>query len=126
MRINLEMKRRVALAAEIFQPTPTDRPGNCAEAIFKAFEPDEAKRPASDQEYRRLAKGRAPAGLCGAFHAASDILSRQRPELLTDLELIFMNGAGCTSCRTIRRHRHATCRDCVFLAAEFLDTAIPE
>jgi hypothetical protein len=120
------MKRRVALAVEIFQPTPTDRPGNCAEAIFTAFEPDHLHRPSDKQEYRRLAKGRAPGGSCGAFHAGAAILTRLRPDLLSQFESVFKHRTGCTNCRTIRRHRHADCRACVEVAADFLDDAIKE
>ncbi|MFP4115566.1 MAG: hypothetical protein ACOCZB_02410 [Spirochaetota bacterium] len=80
------MSTRTTKALEIFQPYPDAPLGNCAEAIFRAFEPDEAARPPDQRAYRRLAKGKAPGGVCGAYYAGRDVLSRARPELVEDFE----------------------------------------
>ena len=100
--------------------------GNCAEAIFLAFEPDESARPADQKEYRRLAKGRAPGGVCGAYYAGAAILNRARPDQEAAFELAFRAHTGCTGCRTIRKGGTSECRDCVMAAARFLDRVLPE
>ena len=118
------VKNRVAAALGIFQPTPDSRPGNCAQAIFESFEIDREARPADGREYRKLAKGRAPGGVCGAYYAGVAVLQRSRPELIEEFEARFRSRTGCTGCRAIRRARHAECRDCVLATAEFLDQAL--
>jgi len=119
------MSRRVELALEIFQPGPNGKLGNCAEAIFRAFEPDPSERPADERAYRRLAKGRAPEGRCGAYHAGALILARQRPDVLAEFERTFRDHAGCIACRAIKKMRRLRCAACVAAAADYLDQALP-
>ena len=119
------MRQRTRQALHIFQPHPDAPMGNCAEAIFLVFEPDESARPAHMREYRRLARGRAPGGVCGAFYAGADILERVRPELSEEFETVFRTQAGCTGCRSIRKRGKAECRECVLAAASYLDAALP-
>jgi hypothetical protein len=123
-RIGAKMKKRVQAALEIFQPHPEAPLGNCAQAIFESFERDPAARPASEREYRRMMRGRAPGGACGAYHAGETILKRVRPDLVREFEQTFRSRAGCTGCRTIRRAGHAGCHDCVLATAEYLDRVL--
>ena len=116
------MSDRIKNALSIFHPHPQAKPGNCAEAIFESFETDPDSRPRS--EYRRLAKGRAPGGVCGAYHAGAAILERARPDLVREFESRFKSKTGCTGCRAIRRAGQADCRDCVLATAEYLDQAL--
>lgn len=118
------MNGRVQHAIEIFQPTPEDRPGNCAEAIYRTFEPDPEARPVDAKAYRRIAKGAAPGNACGAYHAAVEILERRSPDEIDGFARDFKERTGCTTCRAIRKHRLAECRDCVIAAARFLDRVL--
>ena len=120
------MNQRIKRALRIFQPHPKAPLGNCAEAIFLAFQGEDTAPPADPKEYRRLAKGKAPGGVCGAYYAGAVILESRRPDLGDEFELTFRAAAGCTGCRTIRRDGKAGCRDCVIAAAKYLDKALPE
>lgn len=121
-----DRESRVERAVHSFQPYPDARPGNCAEAILRAFSGEDEAAAAVPTDYRRLAKGRAPGGVCGAFYAARAILERERPELVAGLEAHFREDTGCTTCKTIRRARLAECRECVRTAAEYLERALPQ
>jgi hypothetical protein len=119
------MSPRVNAALGRFQSHPDAPLGNCAEAIFTAFEVDTTAYPSDARSLRRLAKGKAPGGVCGAYYAGAHILERTRPDLVDEFEDRFRSHAGCTSCRTIRRGDKADCRGCVHAAAVFLDEALP-
>lgn len=119
------MRDRVEDAVTHFQPTPDHKRGNCAVAIYTAFDPDHPVLTGDQRALRRLARGRAPGGACGALHAAVEILRRKRPELVQQFVEHFRERAGCARCRAIRRERSIECRECVRAAAEYLDSVMP-
>jgi hypothetical protein len=65
-----------------------------------------------------------PGNACGAYHAAVEILERRLPDEIDGFARDFKERTGCTTCRTIRKHRLAECRECVIAAARFLDRVL--
>jgi len=89
---------------------------NCAEAILAAFgEMDEA-----DKEKLCRAGGRSPDGECGAICAAKSILAKTNLDLVKEMEDEFINLAGSTKCREIRKLRKLSCVGAVEKSAELL------
>lgn len=84
---------------------------NCAQAVLAAFDAPMEKVQAA----KAHGGGRAPAGLCGAFHAAKELLGEAK---FTELKAEFSEAAGGLDCREIRPKGILPCRECVGLAAD--------
>ena len=108
--------------AEISKKFHADKRGNCAMSVAYGFakaggkSEDEAISKA--EQYRNFGGGRAPAGLCGALHAATS-LCPAKAEFIMDF---FKSGAkGFSLCKEIRPQGIIPCNRCVELAGEALD-----
>ena len=84
---------------------------NCAQAVLAAFDVHEDKI----AEAKAHGGGRAPEGLCGAFHAAKALVGE---ECFAGMTAKMAEAAGGLSCQEIRPLGQLSCRDCVGLAAE--------
>jgi hypothetical protein len=67
------------------------------------------------ERFSRFGAGRAPDGECGALFAAKAIL--KEVDAKKEVEREFVEVAGTTRCRDIRRGRRASCEQCVQSAA---------
>ncbi len=100
---------------------PFQRRVNCAVAIGTTFT---KKCPLTEEilnTMKNMGHGKAPGKVCGAYYAAKKIISENRPHLLKNLDQHFINNAGSTVCREIKKNRFS-CEKCVMAAAEFLNT----
>ncbi|MFC1467215.1 hypothetical protein ACFLQY_00780 [Verrucomicrobiota bacterium] len=84
---------------------------NCAQAVLAAFDAPMEQVLAA----KAFGGGRAPEGLCGAFHAAKELVGE---EAFAGMTSEMAEAAGGLSCREIRPLGKLSCRDCVVLAAE--------
>jgi len=83
---------------------------NCAQSVFYAFNASAETLSASE----RLGRGRSEGGLCGALHAALELVASDRRE---SLRRGFAEKAGSERCVEIRKERKLHCVQCVELAA---------
>jgi hypothetical protein len=89
---------------------------NCAQAVLKAFAPSADLDQFCMDRFSHFGSGRAPAGECGALFAAKalfgDSVTKQ------EVEKAFVDTAGSTRCRDIRKGRTISCEQCVQTAAD--------
>ena len=91
---------------------------NCAQAVLKAFQGTYDVTPEMVILNSRFGGGRAEQGICGALYAAESlIVDTERRAMLRER---FRAAAGAIECRSIRRVRKVSCRECVAIAAELL------
>ena len=84
---------------------------NCAQAVLAAFDATHEKIPGA----KAFGGGRAPDGLCGAFHSAKELLGEQKfAEMIEE----FSDAAGALNCREIRPLGKFSCCECVAFAAK--------
>ena len=92
---------------------------NCAQSIYKGFQ--EKHNIAEDviAQARVLGGGRAAGGTCGALYAALQLIKdeKQKEKLIN----YFTSFTQSTKCREIRRNNTASCKECVNIAARFLE-----
>lgn len=97
----------------------TARRGNCAQAVALAWGDKRNIQNGLPEQFTGFGGGRAPGGLCGALHAARELVGPEKKEKLTEQ---FKNqAAGHTACRSIRKNKIMPCTDCVGLAAALLE-----
>ena len=91
---------------------------NCCQAVLKAYSD---KTGATDEQIREHygahGGGRAPGGLCGALHAACELLDEEKFAILLEE---FEKKAGAKTCRDIRTKKLLACVECVELVARLL------
>lgn len=90
---------------------------NCAQSVLTVLEEID---PVLFERARRYAGGMAPGGDCGAYHVAKAMLENCCPQKLSELDALFNDLAGSTTCRDIRKIGKLSCVGCVEKAAEFL------
>jgi hypothetical protein len=84
---------------------------NCAQAVLAAYDAEHEKL----ADAKAFGGGRAPEGLCGAFHSAKELLGAEKfEEMLHE----FKEAAGGLNCQEIRPLGKLSCRECVAFAAE--------
>ena len=88
---------------------------NCAQAVLKAYAPTVGAGESCLDRFSQFGSGRAPGGECGALFAAKSIL--EDPAAKKEVEKEFVDVAGTTRCRDIRKGRRASCEQCVQTAA---------
>lgn len=113
--MNQETKR-----AEWFYHHP-DYGYNCAQAIAHCWTGD----PDLVGIMKQCGSGRACEGHCGAIHAARIVASALNMNV-PKLEEEFTQQAGSLKCMEIRRIRKLTCRQCVEMAHNILETLVRE
>jgi hypothetical protein len=91
---------------------------NCAQAVLKAYAPVVGVGGCCLERFSQFGSGRAPGGECGALFAAKSIL--EDPAAKKEVERAFVDVAGTTTCRDIRKGRRASCEQCVQTAANAL------
>ena len=92
---------------------------NCAQAVLKAFQAESGMSDSDILAFASAGGGRGEGGVCGALLAASALL--QQSAVLQDLERDFETEAGSILCKGIRGLNRLPCRECVALAAGFLE-----
>ncbi len=88
---------------------------NCAQAILKAYAPTVGAGEACLDRFSQFGSGRAPGGECGALFAARAIVADSNAK--KEVEREFVEVAGTTRCRDIRKGRRVSCEQCVQTAA---------
>lgn len=88
---------------------------NCAQAVLKAYASVVGAGEACLDRFAQFGSGCAPGGECGALFAAKAILGEVAAK--KEVEREFVDVAGTTTCRDIRRGRRATCAQCVQTAS---------
>jgi hypothetical protein len=88
---------------------------NCAQAVLKAYAPATGVGESCLDRFSQFGSGRAPGGECGALFAAKSIL--EDPAAQKEVEREFVDVAGTTRCRDIRKGRRVSCEQCVQTAA---------
>ena len=91
---------------------------NCCQAVMKAFA-DKTGMTDDDirEQFASHGGGRAPEGVCGALHAARELLDKENFNILADK---FEKAAGAKTCREIRSARQLPCVECVELVGQLL------
>ena len=92
---------------------------NCAQSVTAAFAPTHGTTEEDIQSLSGCGGGRAPGGLCGAYHAAVQLLGGES-EAMRDS---FLEAAGALTCREIRGLRKLPCAGCVAHAARLVQEA---
>jgi hypothetical protein len=88
---------------------------NCAQSVLRAFQKQHELSDETIQKARNLGHGRADSGVCGALHAAQQLV--RTPSARERLTEAFVSEAGSDKCREIRRAGRIPCVGCVRLAA---------
>lgn len=109
----------VELAIRHYQGKDGARKLNCAQSVVAAFQ---ESRDIPEEQLQALAGfgvGRAPGGVCGAYHSAV-LLSGGETEQLKEA---FIQEAGSLQCREIRALRKLPCAGCVAHGARLVQEA---
>ncbi len=91
---------------------------NCAQAVLKGFEESHNVQQKKIDEFKAFGGGRADGGLCGALFAAKTLADN--PEKAEIITAEFVEIAGASTCRQIRKIGRLSCKECVFTAASLL------
>lgn len=88
---------------------------NCAQAILKTFQQECKVDEQAIFEASRNGGGRAEEGICGALHAAHQLINDKEQREKMDRD--FIDKGSSIRCREIRKSRQISCKQCVELAA---------
>ncbi len=116
------MRRNPVTAREAAELFHGKEKYNCVQAIMKAFQPRFGVSEDAIAAGSSLGSGRAPGGLCGALYAVK--LLAGGDGLSRIVEERFVERAGAADCRTIRKLKRLSCRQCVEAAAEILEASL--
>ncbi len=89
---------------------------NCAQAVMHAWREVTGDTTLALADLKALGGGRAPAGICGALHAAC----LATPGRTAALKAAFAGRLGSIYCRELRAAKQHPCETCVAHAAELL------
>lgn len=92
---------------------------NCAQSVTAAFADTHGTTEEDIQALAGCGGGRAPGGLCGAYHAAV-LLNGGESAAMRDS---FLDAAGALTCHEIRTQRKLPCAGCVAHAASLVKEA---
>lgn len=96
--------------------------GNCAQSVAAAWAAVSGLDTASAADsFADCGRGQAPAGLCGALHAASTLAAPEAKPVVVDA--FREKTGGHVTCSDIRKARALPCVECVRLAARLLKEA---
>ncbi|KAG9396664.1 hypothetical protein J8273_1686 [Carpediemonas membranifera] len=71
-------------------------------------------------EYRAYGHGGHETGQCGAYYAACELVKGDE-KATADLTRLFVDNGTALSCRGIRSVNKMSCRECVRVAAEYVE-----
>ncbi len=91
---------------------------NCAQAILTVLREEFAISDEEIEAARKAGAGKAPGGVCGAYHAATQLISD--PTFVSHLRAAFEQEAGSHFCKRIRKERNIGCGSCVALTERCL------
>lgn len=97
---------------------------NCAEAIIKAFAKHFNLDSSLIGKYKNCGSGAAPAGVCGAYFAARDLLQMNCSGKIDEFDKLFVSTAGDLHCPNIRKLKKLSCLGCIKTAADFVEKQI--
>ena len=90
---------------------------NCAQAVARAAKDAYGVTEAEIDAYASCGGGRAPGGVCGAIHAAHEIIARKSSSDADTAILEFERTIGALGCSEIKSAKKRSCLDCVAEAA---------
>jgi hypothetical protein len=91
---------------------------NCAQSVLAAFATDTQVTHEVIREFKSAGHGRSDDGRCGALKAAHFLSQSDAQREAADQR--FLDLAGSTQCREIRKGGKLSCAGCVKAATEFL------
>lgn len=96
---------------------------NCAQAVTKAFQQQLNLDDTQVDNIAGYGHG-AAAGTCGALYASLELCQdeKQKHNILN----VFVESAGSTLCRDVRRNKKLSCQSAVKLAADLLAAALTD
>jgi len=94
---------------------------NCAQSVVHAFKDNFNINNEIVEKFSAFGGGNAPDGLCGAFYAVKYIMEHCDIKDYEAFEKYFIEYAGSTKCKDIKKARKLSCVGCVEKSAEFLD-----
>lgn len=92
---------------------------NCAQSVLKAFQDICGIENGTISSFKAYGGGRAPGNECGAYYAAKHILNDQKLE--EELRNEFVLEGGSFKCTELKEDSRLECKDCVALAASFVE-----
>jgi len=97
---------------------------NCAQAIVYKWSELHVISCLKATDFKRSGGGRAPEGACGALYGAIALFdgnTEQQNRLKREFEAVI----GSSLCRTIRKEKMATCKQCIDVADELVEQLTP-
>ena len=94
---------------------------NCAQSVIKAYHDLFHASVQEVEAFAAFGGGKAPEGVCGAYHAAWHLVSKDNSLKINQFEQDFINAAGSLKCKEIRSKRKLSCLGCVEKAADLLE-----
>jgi hypothetical protein len=91
---------------------------NCAQSVLRGFQPQLNISEEDITNAKACGGGRAEGGLCGALHAALQLVDDPAQRLA--MKDAFVEKAGAATCREIKTTVRTPCVDCVRIAATLL------
>jgi len=107
-------------ALKVFRQPPEHL--NCAQSVLHAWREVTGNTSIALADLKPFGGGRAPAGLCGALHAACLVA----PDWAEALKQNFAERLGSRYCKELRAAKVHPCETCVGQAAELLELQIKE
>ncbi len=96
---------------------------NCAQAVAKGLEKTAGEHGELIASLSKCGGGRAEGGVCGTLCAAKALVPDA--QAYQDLVNNFSAQAGSTICKEIRKLKRLTCKECVGLSAQLIQTGKP-
>jgi len=97
---------------------------NCAQAIVYKWSEINVVSSLEAADFKRCGGGRAPDGVCGALYGAIALFNantEQQNRLKSEFEVAI----GSLLCRTIRKEKLATCKQCIDVADKLVEQLVP-
>lgn len=98
---------------------------NCAQAIAEAFREEYGFiTEETVKAFKKKGYGKAPNGECGMLYAAKYIFEKNgQPDKAIEFQKHFIEFAGTTQCKELKKKKILFCADCINKTAKFIDNA---
>ena len=101
---------------------------NCAQTMAEIFK-DKYDFLTDDtvKAFKKMGYGKAPKGECGMLYAAKYILDESgEPDKIIEIENYFIEIAGTTLCRELKKKKIPFCAQCLMQTASYMKEAYHE
>jgi hypothetical protein len=98
---------------------------NCAQVMAKYFSSIIDIEENTIKNFKKMGHGKAPNGECGIYFAGKYILNQAgKDRHQKDFETKFMEIAGTTQCKELRKMKLPFCSECIKDTAEYIENRI--